>query len=104
MSKSTLIQVQESIQNAGLLFSLHAQQQITARKIKVSEIRAALISSDAEIIEDYPNDPRGPSCLVYGESANKPLHIHISYPPDILIITAYQPDPEKWKDDLKNRK
>ena len=104
MSEAFLFSVQEAIRNAELLFSLHAQQQITARKIAISEIRAAMISPEAEIIEDYPNDPRGPSCLVYGKFANRSLHIHISYPPDILIITAYQPDPEKWKDDSKTRK
>lgn len=96
--------IQIAIQGAELALTLHAQQQMTARRIKVSEVRGALVSPEAEVIEDYPDDPRGSSCLVYGTVANRVLHIHISYPPEIVVITAYEPDPTKWETDLKTRK
>jgi len=99
-----LEQIQTSIEHSEFGLTLHAQQQITIRRIRVAEIRATILSDDAEVIEDYPEDPRGASCLVYGTVADKILHIHISYPPEIVIITAYQPDSARWLPDLKRRK
>ncbi len=53
----------------------------------------------AEIIEDYPDDKYGPSCLGLGfTSLQRPLHIQCSYPsrPCIKIITLYEPDSNRW--------
>jgi hypothetical protein len=99
-----LRQIQSSIRDAGFSLTMHALQQITARDIPVHYLRDALLSSKAVIIEDYPEDPRGPSCLVYSEISNQALHIQVSHPPEIVIISAYQPDPRIWKADLKTRK
>lgn len=55
------------------------------------------VVANAEIIEDYPNDKYGPSCLILGfTSAQRPLPIQCSYPSRALvkIITVYEPDPE----------
>ena len=54
------------------------------------------IASRSEVIEDYPNDKYGPSCLVLGYTkAGRPLHVQCSYPsrPLVKIITLYEPDP-----------
>ena len=54
------------------------------------------------IVEDYPDDKYGPSCLILGYTHNgRPLHIQCSYPerPLMKIITLYQPDPALWIDD-----
>jgi hypothetical protein len=53
----------------------------------------------AEVIEDYPTDKYGPSCLVLGWTANgRPLHIQCTYPlrEKVKIITIYEPDPTDW--------
>lgn len=65
---------------AGLFeFSKHAVDQSILRGISVQELRDAM--SAGEIIEDYPNDKYGPSCLNLGLTAgNRPLHIQCSYP------------------------
>lgn len=97
-------QIQAAIRHTEFSLTLHAQQQITARQIRIAEIRTALLSEDAEIIEDYPGDPRGSSCLVFGKIGNKVLHVHISYPPEIVIITAYRPDQSRWMPGFKRRK
>ena len=99
-----LQQIQSAIQNSELSLTLHAQIQITARRIAIREIRQALFSVEAEVIEDYPEDQRGPSCLVYGKAGDRVLHIHLSQPPGIVVITAYEPDPARWEADLKTRK
>ena len=85
-------------------YSQHAVDQTTLRRIAVQEIREAI--ANGEVIEDYPNDKYGPSCLVLGVTdAGRPIHVQCSHPsrPVIKIITAYQPDPDEW-DDFKHRR
>jgi len=78
-------------------FSQHAVDQSISRQISVREVREAMING--ELIEDYPNDKYGPSCLILGWTTKKrPLHIQCSYPtrPLLKIITLYEPDPTRW--------
>ena len=59
------------------------------------------IVNQSEIIEDYPEDKYGPSCLILGYTkAGRPLHVQCSYPsrPIVKIITVYEPDPNLWID------
>ena len=56
---------------------------------------------DGKVIEDYPEDKYGPSCLILGfTGAGKPVHVHCSHPSRSLIkiITVYEPDPNLWID------
>ncbi|MFZ5819057.1 MAG: DUF4258 domain-containing protein [Chloroflexota bacterium] len=85
-------------------FSRHAADQTLLRNILVSEIRGA--AQTAEIIEDYPDDKYGPSCLLLGFTrAGRPLHIQCSYPsrPLLKIITVYEPSAGEWVDYRKRR-
>jgi hypothetical protein len=83
---------------AGLWeFSRHALDQSIQRYIQVAELREALLSG--RVIESYPDDKYGPSCLILGFSnSQRPLHVHCSYPsrPLVKIITVYEPDPLRW--------
>lgn len=86
-------------------FSKHAVDQTIIRNIGVDEMEEA-ISGTCEIIEDYPDDKYGPSCLILGfTKAGRPLHIQCSYPTRLLIkvITLNEPDPDLWID-LRVRK
>ena len=103
-NRHLLQQIRSAIQDSGLNLTLHAQIQMTTRRIAVSDIRQALFSSEAELLEDYSEDPRGPSCLLYGKAGDRVLHIHLSQPPGIVVITAYEPDPARWEAGLKSRK
>ncbi|MDY6910686.1 MAG: DUF4258 domain-containing protein [Thermodesulfobacteriota bacterium] len=81
-------------------FSKHAVDQSIIRDIGVTDVEDA-ISGQSEIIEDYPDDKYGPSCLILGfTKAGRPLHIQCSYPTRSLvkIITLYEPDPDLWID------
>jgi len=85
-------------------FSRHALDQSLRRNITLAEVQEVFASG--EIIEDYPNDKYGPSCLILGwTSTMRPLHIQCSYPsrPLLKVITLYEPDPDLWKD-LRERK
>lgn len=101
---SLLTEIQAAVKDTELALTLHALTRMTARRIAVSEVRNVLLSAEAEVIEDYPGDPRGPSCLVYGKTSKRILHVHVSHPPEIVVITAYQPDSVRWETDLKRRK
>ena len=85
---------------AGMFeLSRHAVDQSIIRRITVEEARAAF--ANGEIIEDYPEDKYGPSCLILGFTlAGRPLHIQCSYPsrPVLKVVTLYEPDPNMWLD------
>jgi hypothetical protein len=92
-------QIRAKIQAGQFEFSKHAVDQTILRQISIQELREAI--TDGEIIEDYPEDKYGPSCLVFGFTrASRPLHIQSSYPsrPLIKIVTLYEPDPAEWVD------
>jgi hypothetical protein len=68
------------------------------RHIRVAEIREAI--AGGEIIEDYPDDKYGPSCLILGFTISaRPLHVQIGYSPQwVKVITVYEPNPAEWLD------
>ena len=77
-------------------YSKHAVDQSIIRDISVAELEDAM-GENSEIIEDYPDDKYGPSCLILSYTkTGRPLHIQCSYPsrPLIKIITLYEPDPD----------
>lgn len=81
-------------------FSRHAVDQTIIRNISVAEVEEA-ISAKSEVIEDYPEDKYGPSCLILGfTKAGRALHLQCSYPSRSLIkiVTLYEPDPHLWTD------
>ncbi len=86
--------------NAGRFeFSKHTVDQMILRHITVGEVRQAL--KVGAIIEDYPDDKYGPSCLILGMTEkNRALHIQCTYPsrPLVKIVTVYEPDPDQWID------
>ena len=81
-------------------YSKHAVDQAIMRGISVAELEEALLNRSA-VIEDYPEDKYGPTCLILGFTvAGRPLHVPCSYPsrPLIKIITVYEPDQDIWMD------
>lgn len=92
-------EIRDKIAAGEFEFSQHAVDQSILRRISVSEVRDAI--AVGEIIEDYPDDKYGPSCLLFGRTAAaRPLHIQCSYPsrPLLKIITLYEPDENLWID------
>ena len=73
-------------------FSKHAERERELDMIYVRELEEAL--RDCEIIENYPDDPRGASCLVLGFCGHKPVHVVCAIKndsEDLLLITVYDP-------------
>ncbi len=101
-----IIQLIRKALGKKILFLPHAirQMSIVDKIISTSEIR--MVIDNGEVIEDYPEDVRGHSCLIlgYGEN-NRTIHVVCSPKEDYLaIITAYLPDSEQWEDNFKKRK
>ena len=72
-------------------FSRHVVDQSILRDIRMVEVREAIQSW--EIIEDYPDDKYGQSCLIFGLTQSKrPVHVQCSYPsrPLLMVITLQQ--------------
>lgn len=87
----------EKVRKGLYEYSQHAVDQSVVRMISTKEVREAI--EYGKIIEDYPDDKYGPSCLVYGKTAyGRPIHIHCSHPSRTLIkiITVYEPDAALW--------
>ena len=73
-------------------------------KISWRMIREA--GTAATVIEEYPEDKYGPSCLVLGYTgAGRPLHIQISLAdiPQTRIVTLYEPSIDEWEEYSKRR-
>ncbi len=88
-----------------ILFLPHAIRQMSRpdRLITTSEIRRVI--EHGEIIEDYPEDIRGHSCLMlgYGEGG-RAIHVVCSPKDEYLtIITTYIPDENGWASDFRVR-
>lgn len=96
---SLLDEICTKIENWQFELSRHAANQSIIRRITMQEVREAI--ENCEMLEDYPEDKYGPSCLILGfTKSNRPLHIQCSYPSRSLIkiIILYEPDPSRWID------
>ena len=87
------------------LYLSHAVRQMARpdRMISTSEVRNVI--EQGELIEDYPDDARGHSCLLLGRGdVDRAIHVVCSPKEDFLaVITAYLPDPEDWSADFRRR-
>jgi len=87
--------------------SKHAEKERELDMITVKELEQALIH--AEIIEEYPEDPRGASYLLLGFCEQRPIHAVCAIntePEELFLITLYDPSkrPGKWTDDYRRRR
>ena len=89
--------IQDKIKKGDYRFSDHAVKRMIKRSIERYEVEEAIMAG--EIIEEYPADKYSPSCLVYGKTENgRNLHVQVSLPPMVVIITTYEPDTKEWID------
>jgi hypothetical protein len=100
MRKQVLTAVRKRI-----LFLPHAIRQMARpdRMITTEEVRRVIMKG--EIIEDYPEDARGHSCLLLGDGTGRKLHLVCSPKADYLaVITAYLPDEDEWEPGFRVRR
>ena len=97
--------IQAKVKDGKYIISFSHTEKIRQRKITAKEIEDTIC--EGTIIEPYPNDLRGASCLILGFTNNgRPLHVVCGKlkEEEILIITAYEPDIKEWEGDWKTRR
>jgi hypothetical protein len=104
LNDSTIQGIKNKVVAGEYRYTIHAFERCAERDISPVEIEEVILSG--EIIEDYPQDKYGPSCLIYGiTKTDRILHVQCSLEP-IWIITTYDPRsaPEEWENDFKRRR
>lgn len=97
--------IRHHILSGHYLISFTHTEKLRRRKISLTTIEDAIRTGN--IIEDYPKDPRGPSCLIHGiTQEGRPIHVVCGRidREEIIIITAYEPSLEEWEPDWRTRK
>ena len=88
-----------------ILFLPHAVRQISKPERMISTKDIRYVIENGEVIEDYPKDTRGHSCLILGIRTDRPIHVVCSPKEEYLaIITAYLPNKNDWNNDFITRK
>jgi hypothetical protein len=100
----TLAIIRERVRRGDYSISLTHTEKLRERKISADDLEEAI--RNGAIVEDYPDDARGPSCLILGRSGGRPLHVVCGRLEEerILIITAYEPDAAEWESDWQTRR
>jgi hypothetical protein len=89
-----------------VLIGSHGREGLRKHGLTIDVVRAS-VRANGEMIEDYPNDPRGPSCLILctlpdGSLAHTVWGWRGSGEP--FLITAYRPRPDRWLPDGHTRR
>ena len=105
MNTSDILDRVRSAAGMRVLYLPHAVRQMLRpdRMITTAEVRQVI--ADGILVEDYPEDPRGHSCLIAGRG-NEGRMIHIVCAPKqdfLAVITAYIPDSDEWSNDFTVR-
>ena len=96
----------EAVAAGRVYVSEHAYDEAIADDLSVVDVIDA--TPDGEIIEDYPNDPRGRSCLVLLKVSDQEA-AHAVWAFDdgsgrAILVTVYRPDPARWSGGLRHRR
>lgn len=87
-------------------YRIHATKRMFERNVAENDV--AKVLETGSIIEQYATDFPLPSVLINGKvSMGRPLHLVVGVnKPEarLVIITVYEPDPEKWADNYTRRR
>jgi hypothetical protein len=103
----TLRQVIALVVKGEVRVSEHGYDELAADGIRVRDLTAGMRA--AELVEDYPDYPKGPCVLVLQRDGDgNPVHVLWGVPRGAtgpaVLVTAYRPDPQRWSDNRKRRK
>jgi hypothetical protein len=99
-----LTHIREQIKQDNYEFSIHAEREREDEQVLVEELEWSVESG--ELLEDYPDDPRGHSCLILGfAQGGRAIHSvwGLLFDGRVRVITVYIPLPPKWIDPRMRR-
>ena len=99
MPEASVGRIVQAVRDRAYRLTDHAEYEREADAISVVELEQAFGSEILELLENYPEDPRGSSALLLGfTSEGNPLHavVSVSSPDIVVFITLYRPDPTLW--------
>jgi hypothetical protein len=96
--------IKKDVKSGNFRFAAHAIARCVERGIAPLDVKEAVLTGG--IIEHYPEDKYGESCLICGVDQDQNiLHVNCSVDP-VWVITAYNPTlyPEKWENQYRKRR
>jgi len=103
----TLQSVRQLVARQEVRVSEHGYDELAEDGILVHEVLRGV--PDAQLIEDYPEYPKGPCVLVLQrDRKGRSIHVVWGIPKNAtspaVLVTAYRPDPGRWTDDFIRRR
>jgi len=103
----TLEQIKSLVVKGEVRVSSHGYDELMEDGLFVRDVVEGL--SSAELVEDYPDFPKGPCVLVLEEDrGGKPIHVVWGIPKGettpAVLVTAYRPAAERWSADFRRRR
>ena len=99
----SIAEIRDYIVKQDFKITDHAFEEMTADDLVFQDVISGVMNG--EIIENYPTAYPLSAVLINGKIKDGgPIHICVSLPPLVKIITVYRPDPEKWIDGLCKRR
>ncbi len=97
--------VKELVRSGKFRLSQHGEEEMREDGIYPTALLGSVKS--AEVVEDYPDAWKGPTVLLLQEFEGIKFHaiwgLSKASPDIASLVTAYKPDPTKWKPDFKTR-
>lgn len=92
-----ILEIKQRVRNGRFRLSIHAEMEAGEEDLEISQIVEAILDDD--ILEQYPDTGRGPSCLLVGFAGQTPIHVVCGMQAGyVIIVTVYIPGPPKFVD------
>ena len=90
--------ISECFRTGRYSITVHGYEELDNDSITIENLEEAIGHDEPEIIEDYPDDSRGASCLLLGWfEIGLPIHVCVGISDEMPeIITAYRPSTSRF--------
>jgi hypothetical protein len=106
-ASETFALIRELVERREVVVSEHGYDELANDGLFVREIVEGF--AGAFVVEDYPEYPKGPCILtLQSDREGRPIHVVWGIPKGrtspAVVVTAYRPNPELWKEGFKERR